>query len=376
MQLLERQADVLDGSRDLETIHSLPGFPVFMGCVDHPASEDLVADQTWQISRGTGVLQLKYLIPLEILYQAQHAGAIGKIWMDHHAAFARFIGEAKPRSLLELGGAHGILSKLYAELGDSTWTILEPNPAPVEGVTARFIRGFFDERFKPDAPIDAVVHSHVFEHIYEPDQFMGNLSRLLPEGKDLIFTLPNMEAMLERKYTNCINFEHTVFLTEPYIGYLLAKHGFRLLRKEYFLEDHSIFYHAVRDASTTPVKLAAGLYERNKALYLDYVGYHETLIEEVNRELASSASAVYLFGAHVFSQYLIAYGLDTKRIVSILDNDPKKQGKRLYGTSLLVNSPRVLADAKDPVVILKAGVYNEEIRQDILQNINPKTRFV
>ncbi len=376
MKLLERQECVLDNSRDLETLHNLPDFPVFMGCVDHPASEDLVANQTWDICRKTGVLQLRYLIPLEVLYQAQHAGAVGQIWMSHHSAFSKFIRYANPSNILELGGAHGILSKLYSETGNPSWTILEPNPSPVEGVTAKYIRGFFDEYFVCNEPFDAVVHSHVFEHMYEPDRFMQNLADVMAEGKRLIFSLPNMRVMLERKYTNCINFEHTVFLAEPYVEFLLGKHGFRILRKEYFLEDHSIFYDAVRDSAAVPVELPDGLYHRNKSLYSEYARYHEMLNEELNRKMASSESPVYLFGAHVFAQYLIAFGLDTTRIVSILDNDPKKQGKRLYGTSLSVASPRVLKDIRSPLVILKAGVYNNEIKQDILQNINPSTRFL
>jgi hypothetical protein len=31
---------------------------------------------------------------------------------------------------------------------------------------------------------------------------------------------------------------------------------------------------------------------------------------------------------------------------------------------------------KNPVVILKAGVYNDEIKKDILTNINSKTIFL
>ena len=85
---------------------------------------------------------------------------------------------------------------------------------------------------------------------------------------------------------------------------------------------------------------------------------------------------MYLFGAHVFAQYLTAFGLDITRITSVLDNDSKKQGNRLYGTPLLVNSPKILKDVQNPVVILKAGVYKNEIKEDILQNINAKSRFL
>ena len=85
---------------------------------------------------------------------------------------------------------------------------------------------------------------------------------------------------------------------------------------------------------------------------------------------------VYLFGAHVFSQYLFAFGLETERIAAVLDNAETKQGKRLYGTDLSVLSPKILARCPDePVVILRAGVYNEEIKRDILDNINPRTEF-
>jgi len=59
----------------------------------------------------------------------------------------------------------------------------------------------------------------------------------------------------------------------------------------------------------------------------------------------------------------------------LLDNDPNKQGKRLYGTNLQVASPKILADVENPVIILKAGVYNDEIKKDIVENINKKTLF-
>lgn len=347
-----------------------------MGCLDQPATADLKQDMSWWISRGTGLIQLKQLLPLDVLYPESHgAGAVGALWDKHHKAFAQFLSRFSPSSVLEIGGAHGILAREYKHFDKISWTILEPNPSPVDGCDARFIKGFFDDKFAYDQAFDAVVHSHVFEHIYEPDQFMRHLSQFMSAGKHLVFSLPNMQVMLERKYTNCINFEHTIFLTEPYIEFLLARHGFRLLTREYFMDDHSIFYAAVRDAAAKPVALPHGLYEKNRQLYQDYVNYHVELIGDLNRRMRDTSRPVYLFGAHVFAQYLIEFGLDVSRIVSLLDNDRKKQGKRLYGTNLMAHAPRVLREVRDPVVILKAGVYNQEIKDDILQNINPSVTF-
>ena len=50
--------------------------------------------------------------------------------------------------------------------------------------------------------------------------------------------------------------------------------------------------------------------------------------------------------------------------------------KRLYGTTLEVNSPKILKNNKNPTVILRAGVYNEEIKKDIISNINSDTVFI
>jgi hypothetical protein len=42
----------------------------------------------------------------------------------------------------------------------------------------------------------------------------------------------------------------------------------------------------------------------------------------------------------------------------------------------MVRTPKLLATVESPVVLLKAGQYTEEIKEDILSNINPKTRFI
>jgi len=376
MKLIKRDSCIITQIKDLEPLYTFNQFPVFMGCINTPEIDDVKVDMKWMISKSTGLIQLGDLIPLNVLYPDSHgAGCIGNLWNKHHKSFADFIHKFNPTAIFEIGGSHGILAMEYSKKENIPWTILEPNPAPISGSNAHFIQGFFDENFKFLDLFDTVVHSHLFEHIYEPDIFMNHLCNFMDNGKHLIFSIPNLQIMLERKYTNCINFEHTAFLAEPYVEYLLAKHAFRLVQKEYFMDDHSIFYAAVRDKSVKPKKLPGDLFKKNKKLYQDYVFYHENLISELNNKIHLTNQHIYLFGAHVFAQYLISFGLETSSIICLLDNDPNKHGKRLYGTSLMVNSPKILKDDSSPIVILKAGVYNEEIKQDILENINPKVIF-
>ena len=52
-----------------------------------------------------------------------------------------------------------------------------------------------------------------------------------------------------------------------------------------------------------------------------------------------------------------------------------KQDNRLYGTNFLVKSPQILKDVENSAVILKAGIYNDEIKSDIMNNINGNVKF-
>lgn len=379
MNLINRDFDLINMCHDLELLHSFPKFPVFMGCTFEDESADLLADMNWFISKSSGLIQLNPLIPLDVLYKDEHgSGCIGAIWSQHHHDFAEFVGKFSPANILEIGGGHGILSREYKKIRRASWLILEPNPEPAEGVDARYIKGFFDEKFSLDEPIDAIVHSHVFEHIYYPDEFIKNLGKFLPTGKRLIFSIPNMKVMLDKKYNNCLNFEHTIFLTEPYVEHLLEKYGFKLVEKKYFLDDHSIFYCYQKIDSYSLEDLPTNLYQTNKEIFLNYVGYYKSLVKNINLKLDSVDKQVkiFIFGAHIFTQYLIEFGLNISNISGVLDNDKNKQGKRLYGTKLKVFSPEVLKDCDLPFVILKAGVYNSEIKDQILRQINQNTSFI
>ncbi len=375
--MIERSADLISGLDDVEHLYTLSDFPIFMGCVDHPQSEDLLADSVWGIGVSSGLVQLKKLIPLEILYKTSHgSGDIGKIWDFHHRSFASFISKHAPKAVLEIGGGHGRLAKLYEDYDQIPWSIIEPNPTPIASSNAKWIKGFFDHNFISDSHYDCYVHSHLFEHLYDPCQFMNDLSGYMRDGDKLIFTLPNMQEMLERNYTNCLNFEHTFFVTEPYIEYLMAKYGFDIIGKEYFMEDHSIFYSAVKSLNAVKNELPPNLYKKNKELFLKFIKTHKNMIADYNDQLKEIECPIYLFGAHVFAQFLIQMGLDTSKIVGILDNDRNKQGKRLYGSNLFVESPKILEDIVSPHIILKAGVYDNEIKSDILENINTTAIFL
>ena len=285
--------------------------------------------------------------------------------------------------VVEIGGGNGILNLEYNKhypLRD--WLIVEPsNIKPIDGVKAEYIKEMWDENFdasRISSKYSVIVHSHVLEHLLNINSFLEKIWKRLDFRQKMIFSVPNLKETLKRCYTNALNFEHTYMITDDYIEALLEKYGFNIVDKKYFREEHSIFYAAekVRGISNAIHIDVESLYKENLNILQNFITYHQKFIYEVNEKIGNASEKVYLFGAHIFSQYLISFGLNTSRICGILDNDKLKQGKRLYGTDLMVYSPQILKKEKSPIVILKVASYAEEIKEDILNNINKQTVFV
>ncbi|MDO8526983.1 MAG: class I SAM-dependent methyltransferase [Deltaproteobacteria bacterium] len=370
-----RGESVLTGKDRMEKLYAFKNFPVFMGCTSQPSENDIFADMEWGICLDTGCIQLLKLLPLEILYMSQHNEGYGNTWTEHYAQFVDFLKKFDPKNILEVGGSNGCIAQLFTQSSpDACWTVVEPNPTFQGNKNIRVVSKWFDSQFVFDGPVDAIVHSHVFEHTYNPAEYICHIARLLEPGKKHIFSFPNLFHFMKNRYTNCLNFEHTVFLTEHFTDYLLKKSGFRILEKKYFM-DHSIFYATEKAGSGGVPEVLPNKYEEYRSMFMDFIHYHLGMVEELNQKINGAKNPVYLFGGHIFSQFLIAFGLNTKNIAGILDNGPQKQGKRLYGTLLMVSSPKILADKKEVNVILKAANYNNEIKKDILENINDQVVF-
>ena len=299
-------------SPNFEVLSTIDEYPVYMGCVETgDSTDDVFAEQTWVVCSACGILFLKQTAPLELVYLAQHNSSYGGLWLEHHQAFARFVQKFNPKGVLEIGGAMGILSREYGKAFDVIpWTIIEPNPNPVENSNAKFVKGFFKSDHPRDHRIDTIVHSHVFEHVYEPSQFLSDIADYLQDGEKLIFSLPNLSKMLEKKYTNALNFEHTIFLSEPYIEYLLSQHNFQIVKVEYFKEEHSIFYCCRKSTGVQKMTLPSRLVESHKELYLSFTSHYNSEVSRLNSLIKQRASdTVFLFGAHVFLNIYLQMGL-------------------------------------------------------------------
>lgn len=379
IRYIDRDECVISKKNDLEILHSLDNFPIFIGCTNKPASEDLFANMNFGISKSSGVIQLKNLLPLELVYQGYHSEAIGGIWSDHHNAFVDFlISNIKNGDIIEMGGSSGVMAeKALAINPNLSWTIVEPNLKPsyvpsTENI--KLIDSLIENAVNDHHDFTNFIHSHVLEHLYNPLDLLKVVSQKQKDGDRSIFSIPDLYYYLDNNFVNTLNFEHTYFLTEEISDYLIQLHGYSLIKKIKF-KNHSIFYCIEKNRKITKPKLSSSLYSQYKKMYLNMVDFYNSDLANIKNEIDQHEGEVYLFGAHVFSQYLLNIGLDELLISGILDNSKEKTGKRLYGSNLSVFHPSIIKGTDNYLIIVKAGAYQEEVELQ-LKSLNPNIKII
>jgi hypothetical protein len=152
------------------------------------------------------------------------------------------------------------------------------------------------------------------------------------------------------------------------LKYLLRKTGFRVV--EEIVNPHSVFIKATKEMNRTIENLD---FSYVKTIFDNYVADMKQDVQQMNSQIGDSK--YYLFGAHIFAQGLLNMGLIEDNIICIIDNDQKKQGKRLYGTNCIVHSADCLAKETDPIVVVRCGPYTEEIKASLLK-VNSTIKFI
>jgi predicted SAM-dependent methyltransferase len=327
------------------------------------------------------IIQLNNLVDLEILYETGHNyQVIGNTWKNYFNQFTELLEPyIKEKNILEIGCPSG---KLALKCSDyKTWNIMDPNVnIQDENKNIRCIPEFFNEKCSFNFNIDLIVHSHLFEHIYYPIPFLTNCYNILEENGFMIFGIPNMEYIMKNNISLYfgVMFEHNIFYSVTNIIEMLEQTNFKIIDVSFY-KNHSIFF-KVQKAKSRECKytLTNNIFTTDnlnlKEKFIDNITYYDNCIQKWIDYVNDNNKNVYLFGAS-YNNNLLLHKISNKlNIKGILDNCVEKQGRYFYGYDHLILSPLVLKD-KDSIVILKNGVYTEEIKIQLLK-LNKNTIFL
>lgn len=356
----------------LKNIYKLQNVPIKLACTIEPefGNEELSISKCIQCN----TVQLDKLIPLDILYSTSHNyTSVGKTWEGYFNLFCNKVQTIIiDKNVLEIGDPSGKIANRTDKY--SNWFIIEPNKNDkiIFNNKITFIEGLFDEDFIINDKIDVIIHSHVFEHIYEPNVFLKKCYELLDVNGEMFFGVPNMEYIAEHELCPYLGvfFEHTIFLNKENISYLLLNNNFEIIEIIDY-ENHSTIYHCKKMkhiiSQFTPFMLSKNYEE----LFFSTLEKYKQFVDKCNMLVDKHC---YIFGASYNTQYILALGLVSSKILGILDNCKEKQGKYLYGYDIQIYDPLVIKQTKYDIV-LKNGYYVDEISKQIL-SINPDTNIL
>jgi len=138
--------------------------------------------------RGVGPRWQAILAPLARLYP-------GRLGAEAEASYLPAPADER-RSVLDVGCGDGRLIARLRELG---WQVegVETDPAAVQAAAANGIHarlGYLESQSFSDKTFDAVVMSHVVEHLHDPARVLRECLRVLRPGGWLVMLTPNVES--------------------------------------------------------------------------------------------------------------------------------------------------------------------------------------
>ncbi len=338
--------------------------PTKLCCTQNPICD--MSSLSFAQCEVCNTIQLDHLVPLPILYSDSHNyNSVGQVWDKYFFRFVSLIENIIiDKNILEIGDPSGKIANRCENY--KKWYIIEPNKNHKVNFNSKieFIEKFFDDTFHTNHTIDVIIHSHLLEHIYDPNIFLKKCYNVLTDGGEMFFGVPNMEHICQNEIAPCLGifFEHTIFLNVENISWLLNTHGFQITNCLHY-ESHSILFHVKKVSHFSILPISISNYNQ---LFFTTLHKYKTIVRDCNDYIEKNRNkSVYIFGASYNTQFLLSLGLNVDKIDGILDNCKDKHHCFLYGYNLQIFSPEIVKN-RDCIIILKNGYYSNEIQSQLL----------
>jgi 2-polyprenyl-3-methyl-5-hydroxy-6-metoxy-1,4-benzoquinol methylase len=199
-----------------------------------PVKEEIIA----RYSSTFGKDYLSYELENEAAFLKLQELALKDAKFDklEKALFSAAACENPPRSppcVLDIGCATGAL---LANLKDRGWRVTGVEISPCAEY-ARSERGLdvrsvpLEENKFPQGSFDAVLASHLIEHLNDPSSFLFETSRILKQGGRVFITTPNISGLQARLYGGLWRsaiFDHLYLFSVRTLSKMLKTAGFKI----------------------------------------------------------------------------------------------------------------------------------------------------
>lgn len=310
-------------------------------------------------------IQLKHIVDPERLFSDYiYASGTSVSFQNHFNDLAEKIGKLIPKGVvLEVGSNDGTLLESLRAQGLTTIGV-EPSNflAKMSVDKCDFIyQDFLDtalcERIiENHGFVDLVVGNNVFAHI---DDLMGafcNVFKVLKTDGFFIFEVAHVLSLVENHLFDTIYHEHMSYHSVISLEPLLIQIGFNLIEvEEIGTHGGSIRVICQKSKSRTPSSnTIQKILEKEKSAALDtdiwmqeFNSYMKVLLSETTSAISSFPADTVWFGYGAPAKavtFINEFGLESLKLIGIIDDNPEKQGKFLPVSGISVVSKNEFLD--------------------------------
>ena len=359
---------------------------------DRKMDENELFDLQFVACTHCGCVQLQKLYDPSVIYSQPLQCYNGPTLKTHYELFSTFILDhiSDTNHILEIGGSYGRLAKIISETKEigqdriESYRIMEvvsEQYPPIPNI--EYISGNCETFDYRSFPIDTMIMSHVFEHLYEPRTFLKKIRDA--NIQHIFLSNPDMENLAKTGDINNLNILHTYYIDTRYLTYLFNEYGY-VLKNTSNYENNSVFYHFMLDSrpdvrSIVPYK--------NPELPDYTLNFYRNLQSSIHNIQISTPFFICPSGFYGKFVYNYLHENTRRFVLGFLDSDPMKIGKRLSGTPCQIypkntiqshdddvlrdgNEPDQLSDRKD--VLIVSEKHKKEL-MDELYLINANITF-
>lgn len=354
--------------KESKRFFSIPDYPVFANALDGAGPDELYLFDVRFCEPCAFGFQ-PHPPPAEKLYTRVRApSGVSKVWRGHYEALAAFAEkhlESEMPCVLDVGAGHGFLSELLLRKKFMVEAV-DLNPGEkLKSLGIPVYQKFFGKGFSAAKKYDAVLLSHVAEHVNDLESFLREAAAALKPSGRLIFSVPDVAGGMQNNDLSLFIPEHTWYFSERALEKILKPLGFVVEAVKPY-NDHSLFISARKGSENGRWREGPLLKELN-ALLEKYSRHYQKSLRRVSEIAAQARSRVVFFGAHSMTLHLVAplQLWKQKKSFVLIDNDPLKNGLRLSGTPWSVVRPEEAGLNPQDIVIIPRSSYAAEMAEQV-----------
>jgi methylation protein EvaC len=370
----EQAGCILCGEQSLEALFSLGDLPVGFPVAPERAADLWHGPLTLAACRRCSLVQtLNQLPPAQLLTETFYTSRGSLAIAEHDRRLADVVasrGLATSDSLvLEIGCGDGSL--LNALIGRGFTRVLGIEPSPHAGAPHRVevLEGVFDEamtarlRASGHEP-DLVIVNHVLDGVPRPLDFIVEIAHVMKPGAAVVVEVPYFPDLADAFRLDGFVHSRNAWFTLGAFRYAFERAGLRLdgVQHEPGYRGGSIRVVARKTADAAASAEADRFIEREAGALSTarFSAFRERIARHRARilsELRSTREPWHVYGAGLKAATTLNWlGLDARTIVCAVDNDPKKHGRVIPGTGLVIRPPEALGESKRPIAVLNLAL--------------------